>query len=152
MEENHTINTSHRHALTQISTLGPSYSFPSNNSGAAYGGLPQCVRSSIPGLYILLKPKSSEKPREHTVDIITKYYCIVRIMLDKPFVILVVTFGRRVLAKDAEPSLPCIWPTPYAAVLNSLYSGQGCLWQFPHAVNFWPCGRVDWRAMRQILL
>ena len=45
--------------LTHISTLGPSYSFPSNNSGAAYGGLPHHVLSREPHSKWLLKPKSA---------------------------------------------------------------------------------------------
>ena len=35
---------------TQTSTLGASYSRPSNNSGAAYGGLPHQVFRQAPGL------------------------------------------------------------------------------------------------------
>lgn len=35
--------------LTQTSAFGPSYSLPSNNSGAAYGGLPHHVESNWPG-------------------------------------------------------------------------------------------------------
>ena len=45
--------------LTHISTLGPSYSLPSKSSGAAYGGLPQWVRSNAPGRKMLLNPKST---------------------------------------------------------------------------------------------
>lgn len=44
--------------LTHISTLGPSYSLPSNSSGAAYGGLPHQVFNSWPRENRLLKPKS----------------------------------------------------------------------------------------------
>ena len=44
---------------TQMSTLVPSYFCPSNSSGAAYGGLPQCVLSNEPALNMLLKPKSA---------------------------------------------------------------------------------------------
>ncbi len=49
--------------FTHISTLGPSYSFPSKSSGAAYGGLPHHVFSSCPRENKLLKPKSVEKER-----------------------------------------------------------------------------------------
>jgi hypothetical protein len=41
------------------STSGPSYFFPWNNSGAAYGGLPQNVSNLFPGVNSLLKPKSA---------------------------------------------------------------------------------------------
>ena len=41
------------------STSGPSYFFPWNSSGAAYGGLPQKVSSLLPGVNSLLKPKSA---------------------------------------------------------------------------------------------
>jgi hypothetical protein len=43
----------------QTSTSGPSYFFPWNNSGAAYGGLPQNVSNLFPGVNSLLKPKSA---------------------------------------------------------------------------------------------
>jgi len=43
----------------QTSTSGPSYFFPWNNSGAAYGGLPQNVSNLLPGVNSLLKPKSA---------------------------------------------------------------------------------------------
>jgi hypothetical protein len=43
----------------QTSTSGPSYFFPWNNSGAAYGGLPQNVSNLFPGINSLLKPKSA---------------------------------------------------------------------------------------------
>lgn len=45
--------------LTHISTLGASYSRPSNNSGAAYGGLPHHVFRGEFGVKKLLKPKSA---------------------------------------------------------------------------------------------
>ena len=44
--------------LTHISTSGPLYVLPSNNSGAAYGGEPQNV-DNLPSMENLLpKPKS----------------------------------------------------------------------------------------------
>lgn len=43
----------------QTSTSGPSYFLPWNNSGAAYGGLPQNVSNLEPGVNSLEKPKSA---------------------------------------------------------------------------------------------
>ena len=47
--------------LTHMSACGPEYSFPSNSSGAAYGGLPHHVLSSSSFLNELLKPKSKQE-------------------------------------------------------------------------------------------
>lgn len=47
--------------LTHMSAWGPQYSFPSNSSGAAQGGLPHHVLRCSLGLNVLLKPKSTEE-------------------------------------------------------------------------------------------
>lgn len=46
--------------LTQMSSCGPSYCWPSKTSGAAYGGLPHHVARGSPGWKKFPNPKSTE--------------------------------------------------------------------------------------------
>ena len=60
-----------------MSISGPYVLVPSNSSGAAYSGDPQCVLSGSSSLYTLLKPKSTRKSNVCS-DEINKQGCIVK--------------------------------------------------------------------------